>query len=70
MVLKEKCGALPECAHMKELYDACNERVLSKPNTAEKCTQELFDFLHCVDHCVSSRYEGTCMFCSIYRHEI
>eukprot|EP00731_Ephydatia_muelleri_P030471 Em0021g994a len=54
VVLKEKCGELPKCAHLKEEYDACNERVLAKPNTAEKCTQELFDFLHCVDHCVAN----------------
>lgn len=64
MVLKEKCGELAECAHLKEEYDACNERVLGKPNTAEKCTQELFDFLHCVDHCVSF-FEGSC--CALYR---
>lgn len=33
--------------------DECTERVNSKSNTTETCVQELFDFLHCVDHCVS-----------------
>ncbi|NEU33325.1 hypothetical protein GN156_21795, partial [bacterium LRH843] len=30
-----------------------NARVLSKKQTSEQCVEELYDFLHCVDHCVS-----------------
>ena len=54
--LKEKCGQLPACAKLQELLETCNERVESRSNTTEDCNQELFDFVHCVDHCVS---EGT-----------
>lgn len=32
--------------------DACAARVAANPSHGETCTQELFDFLHCVDHCV------------------
>ena len=52
-VLKEKCGELPKCSKLREELDTCNERVTSKSNTTETCVQELFDFVHCVDHCVS-----------------
>ena len=51
--LKEKCGQLPMCAKLQEVLGTCNERVESKSNTTEDCNQELFDFVHCVDHCVS-----------------
>ena len=53
-VLKEKCAELPKCAKLQEVLDVCNERVSSKSSTTEDCTQELFDFLHCVEHCVST----------------
>ena len=52
-VLKEKCAALPGCSKLQEELESCNDRVSSRSNTTEECTQELFDFLHCVDHCVS-----------------
>ncbi len=51
--LKEKCAELPKCAKLRDELDACNDRVSSKSKTTETCTQELFDFIHCVDHCVS-----------------
>lgn len=51
--LKEKCGELPKCTKLREEIDRCTDRVTSKQNTTETCTQELFDFVHCVDHCVS-----------------
>ena len=38
---------------MKEELDRCTERVEGKENTTETCEQELYDFIHCVDHCVS-----------------
>lgn len=53
-VLKAKCAELPKCAKFAEELETCNERVSSKTNTTETCMQELFDFVHCVDHCVSS----------------
>jgi hypothetical protein len=38
--------------HLKEKLEVCTARVNSKPGTAETCEEELFDFMHCVDHCV------------------
>ena len=51
--LKEKCSNLRKCAKLKDELDVCNDRVTSRTQTAETCAQELFDFVHCVDHCVS-----------------
>lgn len=51
--LKESCGERHECVELREILDECTERVESRSNTTETCTQELFDFVHCVDHCVS-----------------
>ena len=52
-VLREKCGATPKCMPYQEKLDTCNERVSSRTKTAETCTEELFDFIHCMDNCVS-----------------
>ncbi|KAK6180397.1 hypothetical protein SNE40_012562 [Patella caerulea] len=51
--LKEKCSEKAECQPYKIKLDECTERVNSNPETSENCTQELMDFLHCVDHCVA-----------------
>ncbi|PIK55786.1 putative cytochrome b-c1 complex subunit 6, mitochondrial [Apostichopus japonicus] len=51
--LVEKCGE--HCEKIKAELDACTERVTNKPGTEEMCTQELFDFLHCVDHCTGPK---------------
>ncbi|KAJ8039911.1 Cytochrome b-c1 complex subunit 6, mitochondrial [Holothuria leucospilota] len=47
----EKCEE--HCTAVKAELEACTDRVNSRPGTEETCEQELFDFLHCVDHCVS-----------------
>ena len=52
-VLKEACSEQPKCSKLKELLDSCNERVENAEETEEECTEELYDFVHCVDHCVS-----------------
>ncbi len=52
-VLREKCSELVSCAKLQEMLDSCNERVGGRSNTTETCEEELFDFVHCVDHCVS-----------------
>ncbi|KAK7495011.1 hypothetical protein BaRGS_00013651 [Batillaria attramentaria] len=49
---KETCQATPSCAKYKARLDECTERVSSR-ETEETCEEELFDFVHCVDHCVS-----------------
>lgn len=51
-ILKEKCSERPQCVKLREVMDECTERVESKSNTSENCSQELFDFIHCVDKCV------------------
>ena len=53
-VLREKCGATAKCTALQETLDTCNARVSGKTKTTETCEQELYDFVHCVDHCVSS----------------
>lgn len=39
------------CANFKEKLQECTDRVTSRKNTAETCEEELFDLLHCRDHC-------------------
>jgi len=51
--LKESCQEKPACVAMKEELERCTERVEGKAKTTETCEQELYDFIHCVDHCVS-----------------
>lgn len=40
------------CSTLKQLLEACTARVEINPRSGETCTQELFEFAHCVDHCV------------------
>jgi hypothetical protein len=40
---------------MLEKLNTCNSRVSSKTKTAETCVEEMIDYMHCVDHCVSTR---------------
>ncbi|XP_039277134.1 cytochrome b-c1 complex subunit 6, mitochondrial-like [Nilaparvata lugens] len=50
--LKSEC----QTSHCSELMDElieCNKRVNGKRQTLETCEQELYDMIHCVDHCVS-----------------
>ncbi|XP_038056863.1 cytochrome b-c1 complex subunit 6, mitochondrial-like isoform X1 [Patiria miniata] len=51
----ENCREDSHCAGFKQEFEVCQERVTSRSNTEETCTQELFDFLHCVDHCASEK---------------
>ncbi|XP_795093.3 cytochrome b-c1 complex subunit 6, mitochondrial [Strongylocentrotus purpuratus] len=51
--IREDCEATGHCAALKETFDACTDRVSAKSNTEETCTEEFFDFLHCVDHCTA-----------------
>ncbi|XP_064394182.1 cytochrome b-c1 complex subunit 6, mitochondrial-like [Halichondria panicea] len=51
-VLKEKCGELPDCVKLKELFDECEEAVESGEKTTD-CSRQLIDFLGCVDKCVA-----------------
>lgn len=51
--VRAKCEQSEHCAHLKERLEACEARVNSRSHTEEECTEELFDFLHARDHCVS-----------------
>lgn len=65
-VLKEKCSELPKCSKFRDELDTCTDRVTSKTKTTETCIQELFDFVHCVDHCVSA----SCMYGVVFDQEL
>lgn len=51
VAIRDKCQNTV-CKAFKEKLDACNERSAKHGNT-ENCEEELFDFLKCVDPCVS-----------------
>lgn len=51
--IRAKCEESEHCVHAKERLELCEARVSSRSNTQEDCTEELFDFLHARDHCVS-----------------
>ncbi|XP_069684020.1 cytochrome b-c1 complex subunit 6, mitochondrial-like [Periplaneta americana] len=51
--LREQCHELKKCSDLHEKYTACNDRVNSRSKTTEICSEELFDYLHCIDACVS-----------------
>ncbi|EFA05661.1 cytochrome b-c1 complex subunit 6, mitochondrial [Tribolium castaneum] len=52
-VLRDKCNETEHCQKLHEKYQACNDRVNSRSKTTENCSEELFDWLHAVDHCVT-----------------
>ncbi len=52
--VREKCEQTEHCVHTRERLVACETRVGSHSETTEDCTEELFDFLHARDHCVSA----------------
>lgn len=51
--LREKCAKMKGTKDLFKLLQDCNDRVSSKSQTTETCEQELFDFVHERDHCVS-----------------
>lgn len=51
--VREQCEQLEKCVKARERLELCDERVSSRSHTEEDCTEELFDFLHARDHCVS-----------------
>ncbi|RZF38192.1 hypothetical protein LSTR_LSTR005553 [Laodelphax striatellus] len=50
--LKSECQTSHCSEFYKELLE-CEKRVNGKEQTLETCEQELYDMVHCVDHCVS-----------------
>lgn len=51
--VRQKCAETEHCVHTRERLEHCETRVGSRSSTLEDCTEELFDFLHARDHCVS-----------------
>lgn len=51
--VREQCEQLEKCVKARERLELCDQRVSSRSQTEEDCTEELFDFLHARDHCVS-----------------
>lgn len=56
--LREHCEQTEKCAKARERLELCDARVSSRSQTEEQCTEELFDFLHARDHCVSAQQAG------------
>ncbi|NXT57248.1 QCR6 protein, partial [Pluvianellus socialis] len=52
--IREHCEQTEQCAKARERLELCDARVSSRSQTEEQCTEELFDFLHARDHCVSA----------------
>ncbi|KAJ8895412.1 hypothetical protein PR048_000744 [Dryococelus australis] len=53
--LRDHCREQKSCVALKEKLDECNDRVNSRSKTTEMCSEELFDFMHCVDGCAAKR---------------
>lgn len=52
--LRDDCRAKDHhVAELLEKYNNCNERVNAKTKTSETCEEELFDYIHALDHCVA-----------------
>ncbi|MBZ3874772.1 Cytochrome b-c1 complex subunit 6, mitochondrial [Sciurus carolinensis] len=60
--VREHCEQLEKCVKARERLELCDERVSSRSQTEEDCTEELFDFLHARDHCrtLLPRNPGNC----------
>uniref|UniRef100_UPI00398F4165 cytochrome b-c1 complex subunit 6, mitochondrial isoform X2 n=1 Tax=Pristiophorus japonicus TaxID=55135 RepID=UPI00398F4165 len=51
--IREECAQNGKCVELRSRLDTCTERVNSRSQTQETCTEELFDFLLARDHCVA-----------------
>lgn len=52
-VLREECREQPKVESLLGRYNDCNDRVNAKTQTTETCEEELFDYIHALDVCVS-----------------
>uniref|UniRef100_A0A8B9MZT2 Ubiquinol-cytochrome C reductase hinge domain-containing protein n=1 Tax=Accipiter nisus TaxID=211598 RepID=A0A8B9MZT2_9AVES len=60
--IREHCEQTEKCVKARERLELCDARVSSRSQTEEQCTEELFDFLHARDHCVSAApVDATCL---------
>lgn len=51
--LREKCKSEPKIENLIGKLQECNDRVNGKQRTTETCEEELFDYIHALDHCVA-----------------
>ncbi|XP_059052332.1 cytochrome b-c1 complex subunit 6, mitochondrial [Achroia grisella] len=51
--LRESCAQKSDAQNLWGKYQECNDRVNSRSKTAETCDEELIDYLHVLDKCVS-----------------
>ncbi|XP_004928884.1 cytochrome b-c1 complex subunit 6, mitochondrial [Bombyx mori] len=51
--LREECSQKPDAQNMWAKYQECNDRVNSRSKTAETCEEELIDYVHVLDKCVT-----------------
>ena len=50
---RTRCAETKQCADLMAIFEQCEERVSSKSQTEETCSQEILDFFHCQDHCAA-----------------
>ncbi|CAH1641165.1 unnamed protein product [Spodoptera littoralis] len=51
--LREVCSQKSDAQNLWSKYQECNDRVNSRSQTTETCEEELIDYLHVLDHCVT-----------------
>ena len=53
--MKERCSRSADCKPLRTELNKCNQRLEDGDLLfeGENCTEELFNFLHCVDHCIA-----------------
>ncbi|XP_059226480.1 cytochrome b-c1 complex subunit 6, mitochondrial-like [Stomoxys calcitrans] len=52
--LREKCALTHRITLLYEKLMECNDRVNSKSKTMETCEEQLFDYIHAIDHCAAN----------------
>ncbi|XP_016357677.1 cytochrome b-c1 complex subunit 6, mitochondrial-like [Sinocyclocheilus anshuiensis] len=53
--IRQECEQTAHCIHARERLEACETRISTRSHTEEDCTEELFDFLHALDHCIAQK---------------
>merc|ERR1712226_177694 len=51
--IRENCNHSNDVGKLKSVLEACTERVSSKNETTETCHEEVIDYIHALDTCVS-----------------
>merc|ERR1712080_8849 len=51
--LREKCRSTQKCRDLMARYEECTDRVNSRSETEENCSEEMLDFFECQDQCMA-----------------